>query len=228
MSDDPLYNNEKPKNKSKRLTDGQLPLLNTPALMEIFNFDDISLRTNEGGFVTNTQKQKIVDELRGEADSMWLMTTIFLGTSLVLAMIFSLQGYAPLPLVIGAGIVIGLLLLVAYRRQAGLRADTARLRTYRVEGIPKLAFSMTGDSQTQLIIGKETLPITYQQAQALGEFSALPIRVYYAANSKQVLSAEVLADNEALKLKNEDLIEMDDYEVYDERQLDERDLTMKK
>ena len=52
--------------------------------------------------------------------------------------------------------------------------------------------------------------------------------MYYAANSKQVLSAEVLADNETLKLKNEDLIEMDDYEVYDERQLDERDLTMKK
>src|SRR5690606_36371954 len=119
MSDDPLYDSEKPKNKSKRLTDAHLPLLHTPALMEIFNFDEGALRTNAGGFVTNNQKRKISEALQGEADSMWLMVTIFLASSVVLPIIFSLQGYAPMPLVIGAGIVIGSLLLVAYNRQSG-------------------------------------------------------------------------------------------------------------
>lgn len=229
MSDDPLYENEKPKNKSKRLSDAQLPLLHTESLMDIFDFDDSTLRTNAGGFVTSTQKQKISETLQGEADSMWLMLTIFLGTSVLLAIIFSLQGYAPLPLVIGAGIVIGSLLLIAYRRQSELRKDNARLRTFRVEGIPTmLGTSISGDRQAEMQIGDEKLPISYAQAAALSEFSLLPMRVYYAANSKQVLSAEVLADQEILKLKNEDLIEGDDYDIYDERQLDEPDLRMKK
>lgn len=229
MNTDPIYDDQKSKNKAKRLGDAQLPLLQTEALMDIFDFDASTLRTNAGGFVTGNQKQQITDELKGEADSMWLMLTIFLGTSVVLAMIFSLQGYAPMPLVIGAGIVIGALLFIANRRQSSLRKDNARLRAIRAEGVPRLQTSITGNSQVELIIGKEKLPVTYQQAQALSEFSLAPMRVYYAANSKQVLSAEVLADDEILKLKNEDLIDMDDYQPYAERQLDDDyDMRMKK
>ena len=229
MNTDPIYDNEKPKNKAKRLGDAHLPLLQTEALMDIFDFDASTLRTNAGGFVTGTQKQQITDELKGEADSMWLMLTIFLGTSVVLAMIFSLQGYAPMPLVIGAGMVIGALLFIANRRQSSLRKDNARLRTQQVEGVPRLQTTVTGDTQVELVIGKEKLPVTYQQAQALSEFSLAPMRVYYAVNSKQVLSAEVLADDEVLKLKNKDLIEAEEYQPYAERQLhDDSDMRMKK
>lgn len=229
MNTDPIYDNEKPKNKAKRFDDAQRPIISTESLMEIFKFDASTVRTNAGGFVTGNQKQQITDELKSEADSMWLMLTILLGTSVVLALIFSLQGYAPLPLVIGAGLVIGALLFIANRRQSGLREDNARLRTQQVEGVPRLQTSITGSRQVELLIGKEKLPITYQQAQALSEFNLLPMRVYYAANSKQILSAEVLADDEVLKLKNEDLIESEDYQPYAERQLeDDYDMRMKK
>ncbi|MGJ3240651.1 MAG: hypothetical protein ACFE0Q_18225 [Anaerolineae bacterium] len=205
----------KPK-KDKRLNDGDKPLLYTESLMEIFDFDRDAVLSNAQGFVTRHQKERIADTLREEADSMWLMVTIFLGTAVVLAMIFSLQGYAPLPLVIGVGLVIGTLLLIAYNRQSVLKADTNRLRTLRVEGEPEIRATLSGDKQAELVIAEKKLPISYQQAAALNEFVLPALRVYYAANSNQILSAEVLPDVGGRKLKNEDLmLEADDAEIID-------------
>ena len=217
----------KPK-KDKRLSANGLPLIHTQSLMEIFEFDDHAIMTNERGFVTNRQKQKIADTLQEETDSMWLMATIFLATAVLLALIFTLQGYAPLPLVIGVGLVVGGLLFVGYRRQQGLKLDDNRLRTERVDGVPSVRAHISGDTQAQLVIGDKKLPISYQQAAALMEFALPMMRIYYASNSKQILSAEVLDREEVLKLKNEDLIDDEQVEVYAERQFEDEQLTMRK
>lgn len=216
----------KPK-KDKRFYNGQ-PLIHTQSLMEIFDFDDHAIMTNERGFVTNRQKQKITDRLQDETDSMWLMVTIFLATAVLLALIFTMQGYAPLPLVIGVGLVIGGLLLVGYRRQQGLKQDNARLRTHRVDGVPLVLPTLSADKQAILKIGNKDLPISYQQAAALSEFALPMMRIYYASHSKQILSAEVLDNEEVLKLKNENLIEDEQMEVYAERQFDDEQSTMQK
>lgn len=217
----------KPK-KDKRLSDNGQPLIHTDTLMEIFEFDEHSIMTNERGFVTNNQKQRIVDSLQEETESMWLLATIFLGTAVLLAVIFTMQGYPPLPLVTAVSIVLGGLLFVGYRRQQGLKQDNERLRTERVEGVPLVMPTLSADKQVILKIGGKDLPISYQQAGALNEFVLPLMRIYYASNSKQILSAEVLDNDEILKLKNENLIEDEQVEVYAERQLDDEQMTLRK
>lgn len=220
------YEGEKPKNKSKRLSDPSLPVIYNESLMEIFDFNESALLTNQRGFVTEPQKRQIADTLKGEADSMWLMLTIMLGTAVLLAIIFTLQGYPPLPLVIGVGLILAPLLWLAYRRQNKLQQDSNRLRTYNVEGYPSLTGSYVGDSQAEIVIGEQKLPISYAQAKALSEFNLPLMRIYYASHSKQILSAEVLHDINLDKLKNEDLQEDEDYLLLAERQLDEENSRM--
>lgn len=221
MSEHPGYEPEKPKNKEKRFIDPNLPMIYNESLMEIFGFDQMALETNRRGFVTNQQKQGIASELKEEADSMWLMVTILLGVSVLLAIIFTLQGYPPLPLVIGAGLVIGGILAVAYGRQITLRKDVERLRTYRVEGVPMVSGDYVGDRSAKIQIADQELPITQRQASALREFALPMMRFYYAANSKQILSAEVLQQADIEKLKVEDMDE-DEHIIYAERQLEEQ------
>lgn len=216
----------KPK-KDKPLYNGQ-PLIHTESLMEIFDFDEHDLGINENGTITENQSEKITDSLKEDADSMWLLLTIFLGVSVVLAMIFSMQGYAPLPLVIGGGLVMGGLLAISYFRQTKFTKDTSKLENSLIVGVPAVIATLSGDKQAILRIGNQNLPISYQQAGALSEFVLPMMRIYYASNSKQILSAEVLDNNEVLKLKNENLIEDEQVEVYAKRQLDDEQMTMRK
>ncbi|MEO0597633.1 MAG: hypothetical protein AAF126_16105 [Chloroflexota bacterium] len=212
----------KPKNKLKN-GDPSLPLIHTESLMEILDFNRGDLEMNRNGGVTAKQKDKIKEVLKGEADSMWLLTTIFLGVAVLLALIFTMQGYPPVPLAIGAGVVILPMVAIAYFRQGNLRDDVDRLRTYQIEGVPYISPSFKSVREATLNIGEEKFPISIEQAEALNEFSLPPMRVNYAANSKQILSAEVLSDREIDKLKNEDLLsdEDADFMLESERQLDD-------
>ena len=221
MSDYP-----KPK-KDKRLYNGQ-PLIHTDSLMEIFDFDARDLETNENGTITDLQGEKITETLKEDADAMWLMLMIFLGVSAVLAVIFALQGYAPLPLVIGAGLIMGALLAISYFRQTKFTTDTQKLESFHVMGVPQVIPSLSSDKQAILHIGNQKLPISYEQAASLLEFVLPMMRIYYASHSKQILSAEVLDNDEVLKLKNENLIEDEQVEVYAERQFGDEQSTMQK
>ncbi|MEM9953722.1 MAG: hypothetical protein AAF846_19085 [Chloroflexota bacterium] len=210
----------KPK-KDKRFSDGSRPMIYTESLMEIFGFDATALRSNDGGFVTNAQKQNIQEELKSEADSMWLLATIFLGTAVLLALIFTFQGYPVMPLVIGVGGLTAAVFGIGYFRQSRLAKDTDRLRAVSVEGVPIIRNTLSArDRQATLEIGGQKLPITYEEAMALSEFELPVMRIYYAANSKQILSAEVLHSPDVEKLKNDNLLDEDDL-VYSGRQLDD-------
>lgn len=217
--EDPNYDLEKSKNKLKNMGDLNLPRLNNDTVREIFDFDQTALQANRQGMVTRQQKDKILTVLKGEADSMWLLITILLGVSVLLAIIFSMEGLPTLPLVIGSGLITGGAMLTAYLRQNKLRDDTDRLRTFRVEGMPMIRGDYVGDSNAKLYISDQQLPITQPQAEALREFALSPMRIYYAANSKQVLSAEVLNDAEIEKLKVEDMDD-EEYEIFTQRQLE--------
>jgi hypothetical protein len=195
---------EELKEKRKRLENANLPLLHTETLMEIFDFDENALNTNRRNFVTKAQGDIIILQLKGEADSMWLMLTIMIGTGVVLALIFATQGLPTLYLLMGLAVVVLPMLWYAYSRQGGLRKDMQRLRAFSIDGRPALRMGLRGNQEMYLNIGNQSIPITMQQARALGEFSLPMLRVYYAEHSKQLLSAEVLIDE---KIKNEDLDE---------------------
>jgi hypothetical protein len=197
-----LYNDDELKEKRKRLEDFSLPPLQAETLMEIFDFDSLTLDMNRRNFVTKSQRDMITAALKGEADSMWLMITIAMSTSVILALIFALQGLPTLYLVIGLAVFILPMLWYAYAHQGGLRKDMERLRALRIDGIPSVQMA----NRSSLNIGNQSLPITIAQAKALSEFQLPFMRLYYAEHSKQILSAELVYDE---KLKMEDLDEND-------------------
>jgi hypothetical protein len=208
------YNDEL-KEKRKRLEDYSLPPLQNETLMDIFEFDSLTLDMNRRNFVTKSQREQISRSLKGEADSMWLMLTIAMSTSVILALIFALQGLPSLFLVIGLAVFILPMLWYAYAHQGGLRKDMERLRALRIDGIPSIRMGSRG-GEMLLDIGNQSLPITMAQARALSEFRLPFMSVYYAEHSKQILSAEVVYDE---KLKME---ELDDDEIVEaKRQYEE-------
>lgn len=194
-----LLDKQKPANVQE-----PLPPLYTETLMEIFEFSEMDLNTNRSGFATRGQKALLNAELKNDADAMWLMLTIMLGAALVVGFIMTFQGLPMIYLVLGAGIMLGGLLLYSYLRQNSLRQDTERTRVLSLQGDFSVHWSHTGRRDAALHIAGQTLPITTPQAKALAEYERRPLRVYYAEHSKLVLSAEVLPDYNIDKLKVDD------------------------
>jgi len=197
----PQANNEKQKLKND--LSGR-PMLQTEALMDIFDFNELDLNTNRNQMSTGAQKQKLEADLKDDADGMWLMVTVLLGVTLLLAFIMISEGLALLPLVIGAGIILGPLLLYAYRRQTSTRQDSLTLKVRSTQGIPAVRYRAFSDGgRYRLQVGDVSFPLTMQQAHAFGEYEPAPLRVYYTEHSKTILSAETVYPTDSDKLKND-------------------------
>lgn len=196
-------NNEPPK---KKLEDGFKPMLYTETLQEIFNFGELDLGTNRNGMATADQRQLLLDDLKDDADGMWLLVTSLLGVSVMLGFIMALNGIPTMALLIGAGVILGPLLLYAYLRQTKTRKDVDDLRVRSTYGQPTIQYRRFSDGgRYVLTVGDVSLPITMQQAHALSEYHVGPLRVHYTENSKLILSAETDYSIDMEKLKNEDL-----------------------
>lgn len=198
-----------------------MPPLSTAALMEIFDFNEQDLMANRNGFATNAQRSRLGEELREDADSMWLMLTILLIPAAVVALIMVMEGLPLMSLVIGAGILIGAMLAFAYRRQTGMREDAEKLKVRSVEGDMMV---LPGIGEARVIIGDQRFRVSLPQAKALSEYFPGVVRVYHSANGRQILSAEALREVNVDKLKVEDLQEDDsaDLILEAERQDDEQ------
>jgi hypothetical protein len=197
------YQDDELQEKRKRLQDEGLPALQSESLMEIFDFDSLTLDMNRRNFVTKTQRDMITAQLKEEADSIWLLLTMAMVVAVVLAIVFATQGL-PTPYLL-AGMAAFMLPLgwYGYAHQGGLRKDMARLRAMRIDGIPDMRMGARG-GEMFLTIGNQSLPITRAQARALSEFRLPMLRVYYAEHSKHILSAEIVYDE---KYKHEELDE---------------------
>jgi hypothetical protein len=197
------YHDDDLQEKRKRLQDDDLPSLQSESLMEIFDFDSLTLDMNRRNFVTKTQRDMITAHLKEEADATWLLLTMAMGVAVVLAIIFAIQGLPTPQLLMALAAFMLPLGWFGYAHQGGLRKDMARLRAMRIDGIPDMRRGVRG-GEVFLNIGTQSLPITTAQARALSEFRLPMMRVYYAEHSKHILSAEIVYDE---KYKHEDLDE---------------------
>lgn len=189
--------------------DVMMPTLSTDALMHIFDFDNTTLNTNRSGFPTRNQKEWLKESLKEDADSMWLLLTLLMVGAVAAGIAMAASGLPMLPLVIGAGLMIGAMLLFSYLRQNNARADLDNLKVRSIEGIPQVATNRTY-SYARLQIGDTRFEIDADQARALQEFRPAPMRVYFMQNSKQIVAAEVAYDADIEKLKVEDLQQDDE------------------
>lgn len=183
-----------------------LPPINDVALMEILDFDEMELNANRGGFVTRHQKQRLQDELRNDGDSSRLMLTMMLTVAAVLGVIMVTQGVPLIALAIGAGIIVGGVLLASYWQRSDLQQDVRASRVRHVQGNAQVRWS-TGRANGSLLVGNQSFPLSMHQANALMEFDLRGLRAYYTQHGKRLLSAEPLLDLNVEKLKAEDLLD---------------------
>lgn len=219
------YPQEKPKNKTKNSLSNGNQTLNTEALMEIFDFSDSMLNMNRNGSVSGLQKEYLKSDLKENADAMWLMLMIMLGTSIVVGLIMATRGIPMQYLAIGAGIIILPILLMGYRQQIGARKDLDILNVQTVEGQARVQWASRGTHVVPLLrVDNTTFEIGHYEAKTLEQFDLPYLRVYYAENSKHLLSAEVIENSTKNKLSVEDLLDehadmlIETGRNYDERQ----------
>jgi hypothetical protein len=195
--------------KTKHNLSGK-PALYTESLMEIFDFSESTLNTNRGNFATNQQRQFLQADLKNDADAMWLLLTILLGTSIVVGLIMRMQGIPMEYLVMGAGVLIVPMLWLGYRQQMGARKDLDNFHVRSVQGKAEVYWVGRGTYlRARLRVHDQWFEIGIQQAHALEEYDLSQMRVYYAENSRTLLSAEVLPDYTTNKLKLDEEQETD-------------------
>jgi len=217
---------EKPKRKNKRdfgaAAIDNRPPLRSDLLPSMLGFTEDDLDANQRGSLTRRQKERINREVKDEADSMWLMLGIFLGVSLLLALIFTLEGLPIAAMLLGAGLVVLPFMYLAYRRQNALTTDVQGDQIGTVEGVTDLRLQSVarGEHGTyRLGIDKETLKIDEDAYQRLSRYAPGYIRAYYSKRGKILLSAELLPDSEH-KLKNEELLLDEDMHDIEEPEAD--------
>ena len=185
---------EKPKRKNKRdfgaATMDNRPPLRSDLLPSMLGFTEDDLDANQRGRLTRRQKERINREVKDEADSMWLMLGIFLGVSLLLALIFTLRGLPIAAMLLGAGFVVLPFMYLAYRRQHALTSDVQGDQIGTVEGVTDLRLQSVarGEHGTyRLSIDKENLKIDEDAYQRLSRYAPGYIRAYYSINSLAIM-----------------------------------------
>ncbi|QPC82613.1 hypothetical protein G4Y79_23475 [Phototrophicus methaneseepsis] len=184
------------------------PPLDNNMLPTLFGFTRADFEANEDGYLTTSQSDKLAKHVKGEADSMWLLLTIFLGVAMFLALVFTLQGLEMGPLLLGAGAIIAPFMFLAYRRQRALTGDSQENRVVAIEGMWDIVGNYSKD-EFYLVVGGKRLKISPRAFDFLRSRGSGYLRAYYAEKSKVLLSAEVLPMPEEKlkndKLKNEDI-----------------------
>lgn len=217
---------EKPKRKNKRdfgaATMDNRPPLRGDLLPSMLGFTEDDLDANQRGRLTRRQKERINREVKDEADSMWLMLGIFLGVSLLLALIFTMQGLPIAAMLLGAGFVVLPFMYLAYRRQHALTTDVQGDQIGTVDGYAELTMQNAtrgGIFNYRMIVDKEIIKIDEDAYQRLSRYAPGYIRAYYSKRGKILLSAELLPDSEH-KFKNDELLLDEDMHDIEEPEAD--------
>ena len=140
-------------------------LLSLPqqTLLELLNISETAVRLNRAGKLTADQQAFVRDHMKKDDDGTWLLSTIFIGTSLLLSLIFLMQGLDMAYLLVGTFIFLGAFALYATNRRSHRKRD---LET-RVEKVTGELRIIASDRLAQwgLLIGDKLFPIS----QALAE-----------------------------------------------------------
>jgi len=201
---------EKPKNDKPKRGDrdfgmprSDYPPLFTDALVGLLGVTHSDLDRNQAGEITERQREKLGQELKGEANAMWLILSVLLGVTLLLAVIFTFQGLSMGPLLVGAALLIVPLMALSYYRQRSVTSDREEETVGQIEGPLTLVGYGPGD-YWNISVGRQKFRVSRRTFDGLSNYAPAYVRAYYSDKSKVLLSAEVLPmpDDMAYKLKN--------------------------
>jgi hypothetical protein len=219
----PLHNNDQARNRLILDADTQapdagkpkdLPRLYQATLESVFDFTQSELNQNRMGRISPAQQARLADDFKEEVDGFSFLITLFLAVSVLLAIIFTSQGLPMEYLLVGAGILLAWLAFYSLRRQGRKRTDALNTkRIASVTGIPhfQLKGVMSGaNERVRWVVKDQELTLTMAQAQALMGYEMPLLKVYYTAESRAIVSAEVLDYPDDKPKRDDDLFIMDD------------------
>lgn len=191
------------------------PPLYTDTLLEVFGFSYHDLDANRRKRLTGPQKTLMQQDLKEEGDSAWLLMTITLGVTLLLALIFLAEGIPVSSLVPGAGVFLAALMFFAYRRQMTRRDDMVKPEVMQVKGFPRILHGRNVDTSrgSFMVIEDQAFGLTPEQYDELTRYDLPEVIAYYTGRTKRLLSVEVAPQYEDknkvehLTLENAEIIE---------------------
>lgn len=182
--------------------------LSQETLVDLLNITESTVRLNRAGKLTSDQQTFVRTHMKSDDDSTWLLTTVFMGTALLLALIFILQGLPTMPFLLGGGIFAGSFALYTYMRRQNRERDLS-VRVGRVTGDLRLVRS-NSLNQWALVIGDKFFAISQTLAEKFDGYQPPYVAAYYTIGTNTLLSMEVLSTE---KRKNDQRFQTDDSEV---------------
>jgi len=178
-----------------------IPLsLQQQTLLELLNMSESAVRLNRAGKLTADQQTFVKGQMKKDDDGTWLLSTIFIGTALMLSLIFIMQGLDMVYLMVGGFIFLGSFALYVTNRRFKRTRDI-ETRVEKITGELRIIASERL-AQWGLLIGDKLFPISQALAEKFDGYELPVVAAYYTPGTNTLLSMEVLSYE---KRKNEDL-----------------------
>jgi hypothetical protein len=174
-------------------------------LLELLNIDETAVRLNRAGKLTTDQANFVRGQMKHDDDGTWLLATIFIGTSLLLSLIFLMQGLSMAYLLVGLFIFLGSFAAYVMRKRSK-RSRDLDTRVGKVKGDLRIIASERL-AQWAMVIGDRMFPISQALAEKFNGYELPVVAAYYTLGTNTLLSMEVLAHE---KRKNDELTAEDD------------------
>jgi hypothetical protein len=195
----------------------QVPVLlnlTQQTLLELLNMHETAIRLNRAGKLTTHQTEFVHGQMKQDDDGTWLLSTIFIGTALVLSLIFLIQGLNMAYLLLGGFVFLGSFALYVTRKR-GKRSRDLETRVGKTKGELKIIAS-EALSQYAMVIGDKMFPISKALAEKFEGYEMPVVAAYYTIGTDTLLSMEVLMHE---KRKNDELLTADDDDLEVEQPL---------
>lgn len=194
------------------------PPVTNALLRDLFGYGISDLNQNRLGRASTAQRESYEGTLKNENDALWLMMMIFLGMTLLIAVItLGSTRFNSFYLAVGSSIMLGLLWLYNTRRTSKLRAALDNPHARQVVGDATLAVGGGWVRTPMLVVKDKAFKLTPEQANTLKAYELGRLRVYYLENVQHILAVEAIdsafedeIDDEEEKRKNDDLLLLDD------------------
>jgi hypothetical protein len=179
-----------------------------PTLLELLNMNETAVRLNRAGKLTTDQAGFVRGQMKEDDDSTWLLATIFIGTALLLSLIFLMQSLSMSYLLVGGSVFLGAFALYVTRRRSH-RARDLDTRVGKVKGELRIVASERL-GHWAMVIGDKLFPISQALAEKFDGYEMPVVAAYYTVGTNTLLSMEVLTTE---KRKNDELLAEDDLEI---------------
>jgi hypothetical protein len=163
-------------------------------LLNVLNISENTIRLNRAGKLTRDQETFVKQHQKHDDDATWLLTTIFMGTAVLLAMIFALQGLSMSYLLLGGFIFFGAFALYSTSRRFA-RSRDLELRVGKTTGDLRLIRS-NSLKQWGLVIGDKFFAISENLAEKFDGYQHPVVAAYYSLGTNTLLSIEVVGSQQ--------------------------------